>query len=129
MFGRNAKKDATPAAVCPICSSPGLRELRMTDYSFGDSAIGHYEAECEECGWNSQYPDPLPCPGCSADLRRKAAIVQVATKEGLVVSQAPKQLLGDGTRSAFHGLGGDWDRVTDRCAACGKELSTEDWSR
>lgn len=116
-------------ATCPACGRSPLRELRITDYDLGESQIGHSESECDECGWNSQFPAPIPCPGCGADLRHRGAITRTATKDGGFVSRDEKQLLGDGSRCGIRGtLGLDgYDLVTDTCAACGRELSSEEW--
>lgn len=127
MFG---KRGVSEDPSCPQCGSTDLRELRMTDYNFGDSEVGHYESECRDCGWNSQHPDPVPCPGCGADLRRRDAIVHVLLKGGTVVAQAPKHLLGDGSRYGMGGVDagvGDWDETLDRCVACGYELGRQAW--
>ena len=115
---------------CPQCGHAPLRTLHVTDCSFGDCEKGHTESECRECGWSSAHPEPVPCPGCGADLKRRSAIVQVATLDGLVVGQGTKQLQGDGSRySASANLLWELDRITDRCAACGKELGHTDWPR
>lgn len=126
----SGKSNGTPEPSCPQCGGTDLREMRMTDVSFGDCEIGHCETECRDCGWNPHYPDPVPCQFCGADLRRGDSIVHVFLKNGKVVAQAPKRLLGDGSRYGMGGIGidlGGWDETLDRCVACGHELDRHSW--